>query len=111
MNKRKCKKEGLTGVLENLRIRIIENPNKLKKMIQEDTIEEWRRQWAMNKNESTLRKYFPIVQSRLDTQWILMDYWVYIGIPHRARGLSSQVTVLWAGHRSPVPCLWCSGNC
>lgn len=32
--------------------------------------------WKKGQKGATLRKYFPTVQARLKTKWILPDYWI-----------------------------------
>lgn len=70
------KREGSAVLSEHTRMRIIENPSKWKRIIREETVQVWNQRWVATPKGSTLRKYFPTVQSRLQANWILPDYWI-----------------------------------
>lgn len=72
----KMKREGLVDLPANLRERICGDPDRWKRILRENTLEEWSQRWVTTPKGATLRKYFPTVGSRMENTWVHPDYWV-----------------------------------
>ena len=70
------RRECLAALPDYLRVRIRDDPRNWKKILREDTVEDWNRRWLTTPKGATLRKYFPTVSSRLEATWVLPDYWI-----------------------------------
>lgn len=73
---RLVRKRGLEDLPRETQERIQVNPVRWKQVLRQESLDEWNARWTAGARGSTLRRYFPTVQSRLSATWVEPNYWI-----------------------------------
>lgn len=67
---------GLAGLPPRIREGVEMHPAQWRRILLQDSIDEWDRRWQISLHSPILHKFFPTVRDRLQADWVEPDYWL-----------------------------------